>query len=506
MKITLDKQIQLHSAIVYLRFEKEIPRKDIQEYLNGKRFENSLIENRVKDYLRNIKVYDEKHQLTALGSSVKETGMLPTAEEGKYQIWFTEQDSHFGSRIFYFKRVHPSSSWENTDSKLNLRLDNDGHFYLPTEGNSFSNLKLLPVTDYFGQYRNHTDSITLRWTWENLEKSHYIFEGQIGKGEKQIKLKPAGIPCHDDLKTLIEDILPEWDRKNERLRVPFNEVSEQSKISFENNMPGNWRDFNVQFQKVPLMPDSLDGAKKWRNWLVTESLRKEYLNTNDFETTVIESNENAAFKSYKNSLDIPEAELFSGIIKKETAPFWHLNAPMNLNPNEKIKLPAKPVELKRDTKVSFSDIVRKLKFESMGGISVLVYYDRYVVNLNQQKSVAAFLQAIESKNKIVITDLSPKENSSDHIQKNAPEIKLKDCKTIFKSRFPHDRYIIAANREEIQIWNISNSIDYIIFTEKSIDKNTTGTIRQSVVFTPVSREMLDKDLLNFLENELKNGK
>jgi hypothetical protein len=36
--------------------------------------------------------------------------------------------------------------------------------------------------------------------------------------------------------------------------------------------------------------------------------------------------------------------------------------------------------------------------------------------------------------------------------------------------------------------------------------NTTGTIRQSVVFTPVSRELLDKELLNFLENEMKNGK
>jgi hypothetical protein len=146
MKVTLDKNIQLNSAIVYLRFEKEIHRKDIQDYLRGKQFDNRLIENRVKEYLKNIKVFDEKYQLTALGNSVKETGMLPTVEEGKYQIWFTNKDSYFGNKIFYFKRVQPTR--ESNDEKLNLRFDSEGHYYLSTESNSFSNLKLLPIKDY----------------------------------------------------------------------------------------------------------------------------------------------------------------------------------------------------------------------------------------------------------------------------------------------------------------------------------------------------------------------
>jgi hypothetical protein len=122
MKVTLDKQIQLRSSIVYLRFEKEVNRKDIQEYLNGKRFENSLIENRIKEYLKNIKVFDEKYQLTRLGNAVKDSGMLPTVEEGKYQIWFTNEDSHFGNKIFYFKRVQPNR--ESNDDKINLKFRN----------------------------------------------------------------------------------------------------------------------------------------------------------------------------------------------------------------------------------------------------------------------------------------------------------------------------------------------------------------------------------------------
>lgn len=504
MKVTLDKQIQLQSAIVYLRFEKEIKRKDIQEYLNGKRFDNPLIENRIKEYLRNIKVYDEKYQLTALGNAVKESAMLPTVEEGKYQIWFTNRDSFFGNKIFYFKRVQPSR--ESNDDKLTLRFENEGHFYLPTENNPFSNLKLLPTTDYFGQYKNHTDVISLRWNWDNLEKSNFVFDGQLGKGEGSIKFKSTPIVCYEDLKSLIEELLPNWDKKNDRLRVPFNEISDQSKLSFEDNYQTKWRDFQVQFQKVPLMPYNLEDAKKWRNWLLTESLRKEFLNPSDFESSVIETNEKDAIKPYSNSLDIPKPESFSSSIKKDSLAFWHLNAPLDLNPNAKTKLSAKPLELKKDDKISFKGIVNKLGFDNIDENSVCIYYDRYVIREHQQRAVAALLQSIEIKNKIVVTDTSPKENSSDFIQKQKPEINLKDCKTVFKYRFPHDRYLIIGNKDEIQIWNISNSIDYITFSDRNIDVDTFGTIRQSVVFTPVNKELLDKELLNFLENEMKNGK
>ncbi len=504
MKVTLDKQIQLQSAIVYLRFEKDIKRKDIQEYLNGKRFDNPLIENRIKEYLKNIKVYDEKYQLTTLGNTVKESGMLPTVEEGKYQIWFTNRDSYFGNKIFYFKRVQPSR--ESNDERLNLILDSDGHFYLPTESNPFSNLKLLPITDYFGQKKDHQDVIDLHWTWDNLEKSYFVFDGQLGKGENQIKFKATPIPCQEDLKSKMEELLPDWDKKNERLRIPFNKISDQSKNSFEGNHQTKWKDFQVQFQNVPLMPYNLEDAKKWRNWLLTESLRKKYLNPSDFESLVLDTNEKDAFKSYINSLDAPKPETFSNTIKKDTLAFWHLNAPLDLNPNTKTKLASKPIELKEGQKLSFKELAGKLDFESMNGVSIFVYYDRYIVREHQQKAVAAFLESVKCRNKIVITDTLPKENSSDFIQKRKPEIKLKDFKTIFKNRPAHDRYLVIGNMDEIQIWNISNSIDYITFSDRNIDANTFGTIRQSVVFTPVSKELLNEELLNFLENEMKNGK
>jgi hypothetical protein len=504
MKVTLDKQIQLRSSIVYLRFEKEVNRKDIQEYLNGKRFENSLIENRIKEYLKNIKVFDEKYQLTRLGNAVKESGMLPTVEEGKYQIWFTNEDSHFGNKIFYFKRVQPNR--ESNDDKINLKFSNEGHFYLPTENNSFSKLKLLPITDYFGQNMSNKDLILLRWIWNNLEKSNYIFDGQLGKGEGSIKLIGTPIASNENLKTLIEELLPEWDKNNERLRAPLNEISDQSKLSFEDNRQTKWRDFQVQLEKIPLMPYNFEDAKKWRNWLLIELLRKDYLNPSEFANMVIDTNENNAFKPYLKNLDYPKPEIFSSSIKKDTLAFWHLNAPLDLNPNLKSKLSAKSIELKKDEKVSFKNISSKLGFNNIHGNSVCIYYDRYVIREYQHKAVAALLESIECKNKIVITDITTRENGSDFIQKHKSEIKIKDSNSIFKNRSAHDRYLIIGNKDEIQIWNISNSIDYITFSDRNIDMNTIGIIRQSVVFTSVSKELLDKELINYLEYEIKNGK
>jgi hypothetical protein len=257
----------------------------------------------------------------------------------------------------------------------------------------------------------------------------------------------------------------------------------------------------VQIQNLPLMPYDKEEAKKWRSWLLNEELKKEYFSASDFEETAIDINEKEALSTF--SLDVPETKDF---IQKTASKkvFWHLSAPMDLNPNMKIKLLSKTrhIELRQGDKVSFADIITKLDFDNS---SVFVYYDRFVYNYNQQRAVSALAKAVNSKKKIVVTDLTPKENSSDFIQKNVKEITLRDCKTIFKGRPPHDRYLIAHNQNGLSIWNISNSIDYISFSDRNINETTVGTIRQSVVFTPISKEMLDKDLLNLINNETING-
>lgn len=498
MKVTISKKIHLKSAQAYLRFQKEELRKDIQEYLKGEKSFEPFIENRIKDYLKNIGVFDEQYQLTKLGNTVKDSGKMFVSEEGKYQIWFTQNDTFFKTTIFYFRRLQPSPKDEIRDK---ISIDRKGHFLLPTEENKYTKLNL--VSDVvFGNINNQNNELHFSWIWENLEKSHYVFRGHLGNKNNPINITSEQVPSDKEIQIIISHILSDWNTEQNRYSVRFDGLSEQMRNTFEDkNHSSKWKDFDVQIQNLPLMPyDNVD-AEKWRNWLLNEELKKDYFSSTDFEETAIELNEKEALSTF--SLNVPKIKEF--IEKTESKKvFWHLNAPMDLNPNTKIKLSSKTqhVELRQGDKVSFADIVAKLGFDNS---SVFLYYDRFVYNQNQQRAVSALAKAVNSMKKIVVTDLTPKDKSSDFIQKNVKEITLKDCKTIFKGRSPHDRYLIASNQNGMSIWNISNSIDYISFSVKDINETTVGTIRQSVVFTPISKEMLDKDLLNFINNETNNG-
>ncbi len=498
MKVTLTKNIKLISAQAYLRFQKEELRKDIQEYLKGKKNFEPFIENRIKDYLKNIGIFDEQYQLTKLGNTIKDSGKMFVSEEGKYQIWFTQNDSFFKTTIFYFRRLQPNAKDEIRDQ---ISLDRKGHFLLPTEDNKYTKLNLVS-DEVFGNINNHNDQIHFSWIWENLLKSHYVFSGQLGKSERQTNIKSEAIPSEKDIQKIISEILLDWDKEQKRYCIRFEGLSEQMLTTFENkNYTSKWNGFEVQIQNLPLMPYNIEEAKKWRDWLLNEKLKKEYFSKPDFEETAIELNEKEALESF--GLDIPKIKDF--VEKTESKKvFWHLNAPVDLNPNTKIKLSLKQkhIELRQGDKISFAEIVVKLGFDNS---SVFVYYDRYVYNHKQQRAVSALAKAVNSPKKIVVTDLTPKDNSSDFIQKKVKEIILKDCKTIFKGRSPHDRYLIAFNQNGMSIWNISNSIDNISFSDRNINETTVGTIRQSVVFTPISKEILDKDLLNFINNETKDG-
>ncbi|HOJ66649.1 MAG TPA: hypothetical protein PLZ54_06695 [Paludibacteraceae bacterium] len=419
------------------------------------------------------------------------------SEEGKYQIWFTQNDSFFKNIILFFRRIQPNAKDEIQNK---ISLDKKGHFLLPTDENKYTKLNLIS-DEIYGNLQNCNDQIHFSWVWENLKKSYYVFSGQLGNKDKPTKIKSEAIPSDKDIQRIISDVLPEWNNEKNRYSIRFDQLKEESKRTFEEkHYECEWEGFKIQIQNLPLMPYDKEEAKKWRNWLLNEELKKEYFSMSDFDEEAIELNEKEALAAF--SLDIPKIKDY--IEKTESKKvFWHLQAPIDLNPNAKIKLSAKPVELKQGDKLSFADIVAKLGLENC---SVFVYYDRYVYNHNQQRAVSALAKAINSPKKIVITDLTSKENISDFIQKNVKEIKLRDSKTIFKGRSPHDRYLITSNQNEMSIWNISNSIDYISFSDYNINESIVGTIRQSVVFTPISKEMLDKDLLNFINNEVKNGK
>lgn len=330
MKLTLTKQITLYSATVYMKITKDVLRKDIKEYLNGKRFDNNLLNNRINNYLKEIHIYDDNSYLTKLGKTVKETSYLPTPEEGKYKIWYSQNDEHFGNTIMYFRREAPND--KSQVEELNVYFEKNGHFLMPArerdEVINYTQFSLLE-TKLNGKIFSNSETITVTLIMEDGKETYCTFSGKIGKdGATELNHKQH-IPFDIKLEDSITEILPNYNSMYKRLMVKFNDKNKNFVLS---NYKCTWIGFSGTIDSINLMPFDLENAKRWRDSLVRDIVAQQYLSPQDFQSKVIETNDNPAFEKYRNYLDVPESKNF----KTETGSeeYWHLNAPIDLNTNE----------------------------------------------------------------------------------------------------------------------------------------------------------------------------
>jgi len=518
MKARLTKNLKVKSVTTYLVIEIEQERKDIQAFLNDKKFKDDDINQRVYEYLRSIRVLDENNLPTQKGEKIKKTGKIPVKQEGKYRVWFIE-DNFLGKKILHFKRIEPKK--ENNLSKLEISFDKENHYYLPLDETNnekqpeeFFIFNVLNGNENkpYEEYNNSID-ITLTWMWEEFEKSYLIFTGNLvsyqaeQKNGNQFyqKLKPVEIPYKYDLEKCIQEILTDWDYKFKKYKIRFEELKDDNeKKHFEKNITiqNGWKNFDIQFEKVPLMPYDNENAEKWRNWLVTQELEKNYFNRNDFSELVKEINQKPALEPFHLS-SIKPFEFLKIIGKSENPkPYWHLMATLDLNPSSHMKHYSL-IQFSKNEQISFQDIAQKLKagiIENSNDSFTFVYYDRFLIKELQQKKAIALINAIQAKKIVIITNLEYSESS---LLQNNKQIELINLKQVFKQEKPaHDRYLIFIDSQNIYVWNCSNSIDYINFQEPDFDEKTVGVIKESVVFTRISKEILDNNLLNFVKTKL----
>ena len=330
MKLTLTKNITLHTAYCYLQIKKQVKRNDIQEFLNGDKIYETIIENRIKEYLKNIDILDANNNLTALGAKAKDTGLIYENEEGKYKIWYTKSDSHFGNKIIYFERVQPNFDTKTEPGnviELNNFFQKENHFSIPVDDSEYFEYNLKKTNIFFSEIRE-TDTIKLNWTWQGLNQSAYSFEGKIGNNKNIVSKQ---IKCTENLEKIIQKILPNWSTDYKRNRIYFNsELSKDSITTFTDSIfKTSWNDFNVVIEKLPIMPYNEDEAVKWRDYLILNKLEKQYLSPKDLNTEIKKINANDALKSF--NLLVPTAKEISKLTNTKTS-FWHLYAPIDLNP------------------------------------------------------------------------------------------------------------------------------------------------------------------------------
>ncbi len=503
MKITLNKTVMLRTATVYMKIKKNVRRSDIQEYLKGKPFKESIIKKRIDEYLKEIKVYDENMQLTEMGHKVLQTGLLPTPEEGKYKIWYTNDDEYFGSVIMYFQRIAPRAKFDGKE--MPLKLDGNGHFIMPSNEKNgdveYAEFDLSSF-DLLGTTHKETEKVDVKLVLEG-EQCNICFYGSLGKDNWKINLDSTkGIERNEKIEQILSEALSDYSTEDKRLRVRFDPLKNEDCYKYfeQRNYQLVWHSFEGNIDSIKIMPYDDEDAKQWRNYLLRNELSEHYFSPEDFGQKASEINDKAGFDRYKNNLDVPKADEFDTGTQAE---YWHLNAPMDLNPNQLFTNISEIITLKKNVKFSFAEIVSQLGVGMQNDI--VVYYDKYVVDERKQKAAAALLDSIEASKKIIITDMSQHNQKSDFISTKRIDLRIRDLKTgIFAQKPAHDRYLIVASPKRIKIWVMTNSLDFIRFKENDVTPNTKGKIVQSATFTPLSDSTMDKELLNFVNNE-KNG-
>jgi hypothetical protein len=515
MKITLKRKVDLKSAIVYFKIQTEVRREDIKNYLESDGgFPNPVIERRVKNYLRDRGIYNSGYQLTAKGDKVKDTGMIEEPEEGKYQIWYTQDDPLFGNRIFYFRRIKPDTRSDNPRLEpLGITLDKKPFVSLPIQGSNTKEPVKFSVPDsvdgYTGENRT-VATINCEWIWDNMETSFFLFNGKFSIDDIDNKKEMNEKDFNIDFNSHIPEIIPNWNEKTRRCKLKMEniETNENNVYQyFEYSGSRSCEGFDsCCYYKLPVEPYNDEEARAWRNRLLNGELEKQYMHPGDFISNVIAINQKEGFATYADQLDIPndihqyiDEELEHGKKSERGAAYWHLAAPLDLNPCIPQSLQEDAFSLKTGDRVSFEDISAKIK--SGFSAETVVYFDKYVTNYYQQRSVAAFLKSFSVLNMCVITNENTK-HFDKYLSKNEEKIFVKNINSIYPNLIdaPHDRYLILKHDDALQVWAITNSIDYIRFDKniRDIKPEMNGNVVNSATFIRIRSDILDSSLKNYI--------
>jgi hypothetical protein len=259
------------------------------------------------------------------------------------------------------------------------------------------------------------------------------------------------------------------------------------------------------YDKLPVEPYDRDQAIAWRNKLIYMEFAEKYIHPDDFEGIINTINQKEGFSAYSDQLDVPERsyyiEQFDRGKKSDRGPsYWHLAAPLDLNVGIPQSLTITHFSISKDKRsISFNDLAAEF-----GKISAekIFYYDKFVTNYYQQRSVSAFLNCFGISAICIITEKNdPKRPFNNYLANNKPGIAVEDISAVYQDTrdAPHDRFIVFKSGDNLNIWTSTNSIDFVRFNTKGeINPDTSGTLYQSVTFTKVQPDVLGTQLTEFI--------
>lgn len=509
MKIIFSKDIYLNCAEAYLKIKKYVERKDIQEYLNGKFINNQLIDDRIQEYLKSKRILAQDASLTPIGIKVKDTGKIGEYEEGKYKFWYVNTDNFLGTKILYFERIEAYPKDNRYIEELNdLDIKEPKHLLLKDKNIVFE----IKSDKIYGRKLDESTQINFSWIWEGLEKSFYEFSGKIIKYDINSGRIPQQFQLEKEILKWID-----WDTTHNRLkwRLEFDGNTLKSPIfeDFVHHYSFEKEDFRIELRDVPVMPIDKIHAEEWRDRLLLKQVEESYLNEDDFKYKSKIIGEKEGLKMYE--LTEPDSAKFRKRKENSINQKWHLQAPLDLNPNKYLPL-GTPISFEKGIEFTFDDFVKKLPIKNP---DCVVVCDNYaIVSTYSIKILDSFLNAIKANKNIIIFNEEEnkkakekaKENYENYLKKYLNEYrKIKEKCTLIDANIIyenpkdifHDRGIILIKDKQYCILIGAGSFN--TFLEWDNHKKTYKT-RRSTTYTPISEKYYDLEIMKVIKENYEN--
>lgn len=346
MKINLNKDIPIKSAYLYLKIKRYKKREDMQNFIKGINVHalSKLVKDRIQEYLRQVGIYDSVGSLTKEGSKLRDEGLFAIREEGKYQVWYTENDSFFGNKIFALERVDAVNYDRYTSSaaKINLSFNNTIHYDINNQ--EYTEFQIISNGDLYGELLDIRTVLKVEWNWEELNKSYYNFRGKLenkySRDKKVRIIECYNISVEKNLFHEINILFTKWDSQYKRIALSFDDIKDKRDVitTFQLRTlhidSNNKYNFKGKAENILVMPNNLSSANLWAHELLLSYIIEDYRVEEDFDNKQSEIKQYKAFEKYANNLNIYNIIDYAPRIREyDRVAYWHLQAPQDLMPD-----------------------------------------------------------------------------------------------------------------------------------------------------------------------------
>ncbi|MCA1011747.1 hypothetical protein [Halobacillus halophilus] len=536
MRMTLQRKGQIKSFEAVLKIEKMTPeRKDLVEILqfiheNGGVATEDLLEHKIGaevptvvikgiiSHLKSIGLLTLNGVISLKGKKVVESGVVPVAERGQFQVYYL-QDEFLKHSLLHYERT---AKGKRSDVASPLK----GDLFTGMSCKSVNTGHEFKIKEFDG--RNPSgflaeDSGTYEIIWSidiNRENSSIFYvSGELKvSASSLINFRQHEVEGVRDINVkellymIIDKCKPSnmhWNVDTECLEVPFNEINEIQcqKLEMSLKIPPFKKEGMGAFEateihNISIGPQNAEDAKKWIRVLIKKFTETGYKNHQELMNYLAELKEHKAFLHYKYIIDTITMEELARELhaNSDFESYWNLQAPKDLflDVEDRFVVHNRRINIAPGKRLSMMEIVQEVVGNDRP--EILVFSSKYVINPAQIKKFHVFVDCFRDKGvqQILLVSKIP-------VEMAAKDVSIELYEDVYPGIQPHDRYFAYKSNGVWHRFKMTAELDQCRYENwRNAREHTIGTW-QDISFIEIMPEVFPQGLnekLNSLEEVL----